>query len=47
MIRLTLTSVALAVLLLTAACGTTIQPGQRGLFWHPFTEGLSTQPLKD
>jgi regulator of protease activity HflC (stomatin/prohibitin superfamily) len=47
MIRLTLTSLALAVLLLTAACGTTIQPGQRGLFWHPFTEGLSTQPLKD
>jgi len=47
MIRLTLTSVALAVLLLTTACGTTIQPGQRGLFWHPFTEGLSTQPLKD
>jgi regulator of protease activity HflC (stomatin/prohibitin superfamily) len=45
--RLTLTSVALAVLLLTAACGTTIQPGQRRLFWHPFTEGLSTQPLRD
>ena len=47
MTRLTLTSLALAVLLLTAACGTTIQPGQRGLFWRPFTEGLSTQPLKD
>ena len=47
MIRFTLTTGALAVLLLTAACGTTIQPGQRGLFWHPFTEGLSTQPLKD
>jgi len=45
--RLTLMTVALAVLLLTAACGTTIQPGQRGLFWHPLTEGLSTQPLKD
>ena len=47
MTRFTLTSLALAILLLTAACGTTIQPGQRGLFWHPFTEGLSTQPLKD
>ena len=47
MTRFTLTSFALAILLLTAACGTTIQPGQRGLFWHPFTEGLSTQPLKD
>ena len=45
--RFTLATVALAVLLLTAACGTTIQPGQRGLFWHPLTEGLSTQPLKD
>ena len=47
MTRITLTSLALAVLLLTTACGTTIQPGQRGLFWRPFTEGLSTQPLKD
>lgn len=32
---------------LTAACGATVQPGQRGLRWHPFTEGLSNQPLKD
>ena len=47
MTRLTMMSLALAVLLLTAACGTTIQPGQRGLFWRPFSEGLSTQPLKD
>ena len=45
--RFTLATVALAVLLLTAACGTTIQPGQRGLFWRPFSEGLSNQPLKD
>lgn len=29
------------------ACGTTVQPGQRGLRWHPLTEGLSTEPLKD
>ncbi|HKP01291.1 MAG TPA: prohibitin family protein, partial [Nitrospiraceae bacterium] len=34
-------------LLLTSACGTTIQPGQRGLFWRPFSEGLANQPLKD
>lgn len=27
--------------------GTTVQPGERGLFWHPFTEGLSTEPLRD
>jgi len=34
--------------LLTEACaGTTVQPGQRGLRWYPFTEGLSTEPLKD
>ena len=34
-------------LLLTTACaGTSVQPGQRGLFWHPFTEGLSAEPLK-
>ncbi|HJU05135.1 MAG TPA: prohibitin family protein [Nitrospiraceae bacterium] len=40
----------LAVLVVLAlalgACGSTVQPGQRGLRWHPFTEGLSTQPLK-
>lgn len=42
-IRLWLVS---GVLLLTAACaGTSVQPGQRGLFWHPFGEGLSSEPL--
>jgi regulator of protease activity HflC (stomatin/prohibitin superfamily) len=36
-----------AFLLLTTACaGTSVQPGQRGLFWHPFSEGLSSEPLK-
>jgi len=35
-----------ALLLLTEACaGTTVQPGQRGLRWYPFTEGLSSEPL--
>ncbi len=35
------------LLLLTGACaGTSVQPGQRGLFWHPFTEGLSSDPLQ-
>ena len=47
MTRRILTNLVIAGLLLTSACGTTIQPGQRGLFWHPLTEGLSTQPLKD
>ena len=47
MTRPTMTSLVLAVLLLTAACGTTVQPGQRGLFWHPFTDGLSNEPLKN
>ena len=47
MTRPTMTSLVLAVLLLTTACGTTIQPGQRGLFWRPFTEGLSPETLKD
>ena len=41
------TSLLIGFLLLATACGTTVQPGQRGLFWHPFSEGLSTQPLKD
>jgi regulator of protease activity HflC (stomatin/prohibitin superfamily) len=47
MIRPIMTSLVLAGLLLTTACGTTVQPGQRGLSWHPFSEGLSTEPLKD
>jgi regulator of protease activity HflC (stomatin/prohibitin superfamily) len=47
MTRRTMTSLVVALLLVTTACGTTIQPGQRGLFWRPFSEGLSNQPLKD
>jgi regulator of protease activity HflC (stomatin/prohibitin superfamily) len=47
MTRPTMTNLLISVLLLATACGTTVQPGQRGLFWHPFSEGLSTQPLKD
>lgn len=34
------------LLLLQAGCGTTVQPGQRGLRWYPFTEGLRTETLK-
>lgn len=37
----------LFLLLITACAGTSVQPGQRGLMWHPFSEGLSTEPLKD
>jgi regulator of protease activity HflC (stomatin/prohibitin superfamily) len=33
-------------LLLQSGCGTTVQPGQRGLRWYPFTEGLTTNTLK-
>jgi regulator of protease activity HflC (stomatin/prohibitin superfamily) len=42
-----MTSLVVALLLLTTACGTTIQPGQRGLFWRPLSQGLSQEPLKD
>jgi len=36
------------LLFLSSACaGTSVQPGQRGLMWRPFSEGLSTEPLKD
>lgn len=34
------------LLLLQSGCGTTVQPGQRGLRWYPFTEGLTTHTLK-
>ena len=40
--------VIVPLFLLSAACaGTSVQPGQRGLMWRPFSEGLSTEPLKD
>jgi len=35
------------LLLVTEGCGSTVQPGQRGLRWRPFTEGLSSEPLKN
>lgn len=47
MTRLTLTSLVLVGLLLTTACGTSIQPGQRGLSWRPLSQGLSRETLKD
>ncbi|BFU89220.1 MAG: hypothetical protein NTAFB01_04070 [Nitrospira sp.] len=34
------------VLLSLQACGTTIEPGQRGVRWNPLTGGLSAEPLK-
>ncbi|HEU4686593.1 MAG TPA: prohibitin family protein [Nitrospira sp.] len=37
----------IALLVVTAACGNTVQPGQRGLRWYPFTGGLSSQPLNN
>jgi len=40
--------VIVPLLLVGSACaGTSVQPGQRGLMWRPFSEGLSTEPLKD
>jgi regulator of protease activity HflC (stomatin/prohibitin superfamily) len=42
-----MTSLVLVGLLLTTACGTTVQPGQRGLSWRPFSQGLSAETLKD
>jgi len=47
MTRASAMSLLLAELVLTAACGATVQPGQRGLHWRPFSEGLSTEALKD
>lgn len=47
MTRTSVTSVLFAVLVLVSACGTTVQPGQRGLYWRPFSEGLSSDALKD
>ncbi|MBS0184352.1 MAG: prohibitin family protein [Nitrospira sp.] len=40
------TILLVTVLLFLQACGTTVQPGQRGLRWYPLTEGLTTETLK-
>ncbi|BCA56161.1 peptidase [Nitrospira sp. KM1] len=45
--RFLLAVAAVSILLITGCAGTSVQPGQRGLFWHPFGDGLSAQPLKD
>jgi regulator of protease activity HflC (stomatin/prohibitin superfamily) len=34
------------VLCTWSGCGSTVQPGQRGLRWYPFTEGLAKEPLR-
>lgn len=39
-------SLCLLLVLFHSGCGTTVQPGQRGLRWYPFTEGLRTDTLK-
>lgn len=45
--RLVIQLSLVVLLVLTGACGTTVQPGERGLRWYPLSQGLSTQPLKD
>lgn len=40
------TLLLVGALLSLQACGTTVNPGQRGLRWYPLTEGLTTDTLK-
>lgn len=35
----------MAVLMITTACATTVEPGERGLLWR--SDGLAKEPLKD
>jgi len=35
------------ILLVMYGCGTTVDPGQRGLRWSPLTGGLMKEPLRD
>ena len=41
-----LSLIACLLLVSQFGCGTTVSPGQRGLRWYPFTEGLRTDTLK-
>ncbi|WP_447968898.1 SPFH domain-containing protein [Nitrospira sp. M1] len=37
----------LSSMLLSFGCGVSVKPGERGLRWHPLSEGLMKEPLKD
>jgi regulator of protease activity HflC (stomatin/prohibitin superfamily) len=41
-----ITGLLVGTLLSLQGCGTTVNPGQRGLRWYPLTEGLTTDTLK-
>ncbi|MCA9472253.1 MAG: prohibitin family protein [Nitrospirales bacterium] len=34
-------------ILSSVGCGVSVKPGERGLRWHPLSEGLMKEPLKD
>ncbi|WP_454063131.1 prohibitin family protein [Candidatus Nitrospira salsa] len=42
-----LQSLLLGSILLSFGCGVSVKPGERGLRWHPLSEGLIKEPLKD
>ncbi len=44
--HLTKAMLLVAVLLVLQACGTTVNPGERGVRWNLFTGGLGTETLK-
>ena len=39
--------VLIPILIMLQACGTTVDPGKRGLRWYPLTSGLVREPLKE
>jgi len=43
----TLQCVFLVSILVSFGCGVSVKPGERGLRWHPLSEGLLKEPLKD
>jgi regulator of protease activity HflC (stomatin/prohibitin superfamily) len=47
MIRWKSTVAACLAALFVAACGSTVDPGHRGLRWRPMTQGLMKETLKD
>ena len=42
-----LQSLLLISILFLYGCGVSVKPGERGLRWHPLSEGLIKEPLKD
>lgn len=46
-LRWVLECLVLVGMLLSAGCGVSVKPGERGLRWYPLSEGLTNEPFQN